>query len=396
MLLLTDTTHTLELVSSSVSSMDYVISWTDITTTTFTPGSTEGNIASATTTVILAAPAASTTRQIKMLSIANKGTVAQTITLQKDVSATNYEILPSITLAVNESLQYTEDSGFKILNNAALVKLVEQKTATVVDCRAMDYYKIGTASENTFVRYCFSKDPGNPGAWVVGTPGLSGRTTDGTTAADAGCVPIWTPSTGSLYLTGCDGYANAVALYYGLIDILWVNSGIVVTTTTGQAITSIAWPARDVNGSTDGEGVYPALLVTAATTNAGTTLPTLTYVNSSNTGGTKTATMTATFPATAVAGTIIPFQLAAGDIGVRSLDTLTLVTSLVTGSVSLIMYRPVFSGAVASANYPITSSQSRSPFPGVRLYNGSCLHGISGRNGTGATNVTSVVTITER
>ena len=395
MMLLTDTTHTLELVSSSTSSMDYLISWADITTTTFTPGSTEGNIATATTTVILAAPAASTTRQVKMLSIANKGTVAQTITLQKDVSATNYEILPSITLGANESLQYTEEKGFQILTNAGLIKSISQVT-TVVDCRAMDYFKIGTASENTAIRYCFSKDSGTPGAWDPGTPGLSGRATDGTTAADRGCVPIWTPSTGSLYLTGCDGLTTAVSGYYGLIDILWVNSGIVVTTTTGQAITSIAWPARDVNGSTNGEGVYPALLVTGTTGNAGTTLPTLTYINSSNTGGTKTATMTATFPGTALVGSILPFQLAAGDIGVRSLDTLTLVTSLVSGSVSLIMYRPVFAGAVASATYPINSSQSRSPFPGVRLYNGSCLHGHYGRNGTSASNVTSLVTITER
>jgi hypothetical protein len=40
-----------------------------------------------------------------------------------------------------------------------------------------------------------------------------------------------------------------------LIDLLWVNTGLVVTTTTAQAITPVALPARDAAGTTNGDDV---------------------------------------------------------------------------------------------------------------------------------------------
>ena len=64
-------------------------------------------------------------------------------------------------------------------------------------------------------------------------------------------------------------------------DVLWVNSGLVVTTTTEQTFTTPTLPARDINGTTNGEGCMIALLFTAASTlaAAGSNL-TVRYTNS--------------------------------------------------------------------------------------------------------------------
>jgi hypothetical protein len=328
-----------------------------------------------------------------MISIANKGTAAQTVTIQKDVSGTNYEIIPSVTLSADERIEYVDGQGFSVCD--AYGRKKQQIPLSVgTTGRATEFYKIGATSEAAGVRVSYHAASGVPGAFAPGTPGLAGRTTDGTTTTDAGCIPIWTP-TGSLYLTGFDCAAGVVC-QLTLRDWLWINTGAVVTTTTGQTVNSVTLPARDLNGSTNGEGIYAAILVTTATTNAGAvTNMTLTYTNSDGTGS-RTATM-ASFPATAVAGTFVPFQLAAGDRGIRSIQTHTLGTSLVTGAVSLVMYRTVAAAAITTANVGSVGSLSlNAAQPGVRLYNGSCLIPVTLPSATTANNITGLVTITER
>lgn len=393
MLLLTATTNSLQLITTSTSNIAYHASYVDITTSAFTPGSSEGIISSATTTTIVSAPGASTQRQIKMLTLKNTGSSANSLTLQKDVSATDYELMPRITLSAQESITYIDGVGFQVFDsngNAKSTLPINQGTTG----RAMEIYKVGTAPEAAGVRYCWSKDSGSPGAWATGSPGLAGRTTDGTTTTDAGCVPIWTP-TGSLFLTGFDMTAT-VACQMQLIDVLWVNTGAVVTTLTAQTVNSVTLPARDLNGSTNGEGIYAGILVTGATTNVGAvTNTTLTYTNSDNVGS-RTATM-ASFPATAVVGTFVPFQLAGGDRGIRSIQSVTLGTSYAAGSISLIMYRQVATCNVQLANVSGASSLTQAPVtPGIRLFNGSCLLPFGLASATTATTIMGTVTIMER
>lgn len=125
-----------------------------------------------------------------------------------------------------------------------------------------------------------------------------------------------------------------------LLDRLWHNGSITVTTTTAQAITHPGLPTRDRAQSSNGDGVFLGIEVSTATTNAGAvTNMTASYTNSLGVAG-KTATV-ASFAATAVAGHFVPFSLAAGDVGVKTVESLTLGTSLVTGTVHLVMYRPI-------------------------------------------------------
>ena len=206
-------------------------------------------------------------------------------------------------------------------------------------------------------------------------------------------MAIANASSGANYLTGFNVVAS-VACQVSLIDILWVNSGLVVTTTTAQALTSATWPARDINGSTNGEGVEVGILVTTATTNAGAiTNTTMSYTDSDGNAG-ATATM-ASFPATAVIGTIVPFQLAAGDKGVRSIQSVTLGTSYGGGAISIIAYRRLASRAVTLANVG-SADQQFLPLPGVRLYNGACVLPIGLMSATTATTINGVVTVAEK
>jgi hypothetical protein len=256
--------------------------------------------------------------------------------------------------------------------------------------------KSGTASDAVGYWYCTAKDAGFPGAWAPGTPGLNGRVTDGTLAADNGCIPIKNPTIGGNYLTELQMGAS-VNHSHLFFDCLWVNSGIVVTTTTAQAITMPTLPARDINGTTNGEGCQIALLVTTANTNAAVvTNTTVSYTNSDGTAG-RTATLSAIvgsqIPATPVIGTLIWFNLAAGDKGVRSIQSITLGTSLGAGAVSLMVTRDI---ATIGTTIPNVTAQKIIGTPGIRLYNGTCMLHCILSSATTATFFSGELTIQEK
>lgn len=113
MILLKATTETLQIVTSLTGALDYSISYADITTTTFTPSTSEGKITTATSTTVLSAPAASTQRQVKLITISNvDASVSNTIIFNKLISATAYQIAPDVTLTPGETLQYIDGSGW--------------------------------------------------------------------------------------------------------------------------------------------------------------------------------------------------------------------------------------------------------------------------------------------
>jgi len=228
------------------------------------------------------------------------------------------------------------------------------------------------AAEAAAVNYAYAKDTGFPGAWVPGTPGLNGAAADCSTTAGAtilGAPYLPNPASGSNYLT-YGSVATTVVHSTWLADILWYNTGLVVTTTTAQGITTPTFPARDNQGSTNGEGYQAAIYVTTATTQAGAvTTITLNYTNSVGTAS-RTATM-ASFPATAVLGTWVPFQLQAGDRGIRSIQGITLGTTLTAGAISLVVFNYAMRYPVGVANVGTVPFPPQSP--GVRMWNGACL-----------------------
>lgn len=388
------TTKSLELVTSSAASTDWSVSWVDMTTTAFTPGDGQGNVAGATTTTIAAAPAASTQRGVKAITVVNKSTTtAQTVTIQKDVSATNYSLFTA-TLQAGESLAWNDGGEWGVFDSTGRRKIVDP-AVTGITGRNVPFYKTGTASDAAAYWYTYWKDAGFPGAWAPGTPGINGRVTDGMDAADTGCLPLWTP-TGSLYLSSVNLTAT-VNHNFMLCDVVWVNSGIAVTTTGPQAITTPAFPARDLNGSANGEGYMIGLVFTAASTNAAViNTSTVSYTNSDGTAG-RTATLVNVagdmIPVTPVIGTCVWFRLAAGDKGVQSIESITLATSLVTGSVSLIVARPLATVTPTVVNIGTTDKY---PDPGLRLYTGTCALWFAKSSATTATTINGSVVVVER
>jgi hypothetical protein len=372
MILLDATNETLEMLTGAAVSADYTVTYADIGPAAFTPGAAEGNVAAATTTTIVGAPASSVQRQIKLVTIRNRSaTAAQVVTLKKDVAGTEYLLTPDVTLRPGEQLVYADGAGFTVLDRSGRVKTIAADS-TGVGGRCLAFYKASGSSEGAGMWFFWGMTSGFPGAWAPGTPGLAGRATDGTTSADNGCLKVPNAAAGANYITELSATASVIC-HMMLMDVLWVNSGIVVTQTTAQTINSVTLPARDANGATAGEGVQVGLFTSVATTNAGAISgATISYTNQDGTSG-RTAivgTGTDAIPATMGTFCLVPFQLQAGDTGVRSIQSITLGTSLVTGTVHLAMFRLLKSVPVIAAN--IGSSQSPQN-PGIRLYDGACL-----------------------
>lgn len=228
------------------------------------------------------------------------------------------------------------------------------------------FLKVGGTMEAAGVMHSLAYSTGLPGAMVAPASGLSGAAI----TSRAGLTSVPAPAGANLsYLAKLEAAAS-VAGQLILVDRLWDNSGFTVTTTTAQTVTSAAFPARDRNGAVAGEGVMLGIEVSTATTNAGAIVNmTASYTDSGGTAG-NTATI-ASFPATAAAGTFVPFQLAAGDVGVGAVASLTLGTSLVTGVVHLVAYRELARLSLPVANVGANLDAIATGF--ARLYDNTTL-----------------------
>lgn len=394
MITLNATTDSLELATGAAVSTDYHVSYAEGDATgagaTFLLAASNGNVATATTTTVVSAPVSGKSRQIKYATVRNRSTTAsQTITVKVDVSATEYHVFAA-TLQPGEVAEFVDGRGWAVVTSAARRKVASPPQDPITG-RPSEYQKVGTAFEAAGNYYSYGKDVGFPGAWAPGTPGVAGRATDGTAAADAGALHYVNAASGANYLTGWNGSASVTGKQM-IYDLMWVNTAVVVTTTTGQTINSVAFPARDAIGGINGEGCIAGILVTAATTNGSPiTNTTLTYTNSAGTGS-RTATI-ASFPATAVIGTVVFFELQAGDVGIQSIQTVTLGTSYGGGSISLFVARRLagLAQTVANvgANAPIDPN-------GIRLYDGSCMMVFGLGSATTATNVSGEVFVSNR
>lgn len=136
MILLTATTHALELETSDTASTDWTVSYLDITASTevIAPGSGQGNVSSATTTTIASAPGSGVTRQIKHLSVTNKdGSATQTVTIKKDVSGTEYRVFVA-TLKAGEALEFVDGRGFRHFSANGIEVVSSANLALVPGC----------------------------------------------------------------------------------------------------------------------------------------------------------------------------------------------------------------------------------------------------------------------
>lgn len=374
MLNLASTSDVITLVTgTATSTIEVHASYVDLAGTTVTPGRKNTKITAATTTTVVDAPGAGVIRNVKGLYITNNSAGTNCAVAVYHTDGTNNVELMQFVLLPGENMTFNADGTWRHRDASG----AEYPPAGLgaYNGRTIGFMKTGTAPDTAGYWYGTWKDGGFPGAWAPGTPGVNGRVTDGLAAADYGCVPIANPATGANYITELQMAAsiNHSHLFY---DLLWVNSGLSVTSTsTVQTIASPTLPARDVNGGTSGEGCMIGLMFTAASTLAAVNaLSQVTYTNSKGVGG-RIATLVGVSgsqaPATPVVGTILWYNLAAGDTGVQSIQGFNIgATSWLTGSISLFIARDI---ATIGTTIPNVTAQKIPNTPGIRLYNGSCI-----------------------
>jgi hypothetical protein len=200
------------------------------------------------------------------------------------------------------------------------------------------YFKTPSSSESSGFFYSTMYTGGNPAAGAVPSPGMAGAAL---TSYD-GQVPFNNPASGNAYLARLDGVAGSVAASQIFIancvfDRLWHNSGTDVTNTSAQTVNSVTWPARDRNGSTDGDGVLIGLEWSTGSSNPPSVSISINYTNSAGTSG-RTG-LIASLPSNVVTGTFMLFSMDAGDVGVRSVQSITIGSSLFSGTVHLVAVR---------------------------------------------------------
>lgn len=226
---------------------------------------------------------------------------------------------------------------------------------------------------------------GNPGAGSYDTT-LNGVTLS---APVNGQVPFTNPASGNAYLARLAATATQAGVLI-LADRLWHNGGYTITSTSAQNSTTPTWPARDANGSTNGEGVFLALEISGA---AGAAAPTITatYTNSAGTGSRTATNIMATANSPAVGATYL-MGLQSGDLGVRSLQSIQLSVSWASGTMNMVAYRPLAYLEIPGALIPNAIDALTSGMP--RLYNDTVPYFMFVPNTTTATIINGTVNYT--
>ena len=124
MIVLDSTVKTLEIVlggAVSTNQLPFVAVYVDVTTTAYTPIESDGASNNTTAVTMVAAPAASTQRQIKFLSVQNEDTANATVILQYNDNGTIRRIC-KFTLSPDDTLLYTDGEGMRVLDSTGSLK----------------------------------------------------------------------------------------------------------------------------------------------------------------------------------------------------------------------------------------------------------------------------------
>lgn len=220
--------------------------------------------------------------------------------------------------------------------------------------------------------------------YIAGRPGAAAVPSTGTAGAQltsyAGSIPVPAAIAGeNIYLHRLEFTQTNSIGGMTVVDRLWHNSGISVTSTAAQSITHPGIPARDNNGTSGGYGVMAAIEVTTTFTNASTINNiNITYTNDQGVTG-RTGTVPS-FPQTATAGSWLPFNLQAGDTGVRSIQSYQSTSSLTSGALSLVLYREICAIGSPATNTIYSAGPIELGLP--RIFDGSVLFMVYNMLGT--------------
>lgn len=232
---------------------------------------------------------------------------------------------------------------------------------------------------------------GRPHSWwrSAGTVGAGGNSSisngnilDATSAYVSGGLVRFNDAATGAYL-GRFQVQTAAPGIVQLCDRIWHNGGLNATSTSLQSFTSPTWPTRDSNASANGDGIMIALEVAGQ---MGAAAPTITvkYTNSAGTTN-RTGTFLVAPPSSANTGTFLPITLQAGDIGVRAVESIQLSTSWLSGTMSLVAYRPLLTVEITDVHTPVSVTPLSGGLP--KIHAGSVLWPIWFPGSTTTTNI---------
>ena len=128
MILLDATTRKLQLVLASAKATNdcpYITNYADLTTTAYTPGSNNGTTNGTTAVDSVAAPAASTQRQLKSLFVQNADLALVVLKVRYNDNGTTRDLYIA-QLQPGDTLQYTDSEGFRTCDQMGQRRVVSQ------------------------------------------------------------------------------------------------------------------------------------------------------------------------------------------------------------------------------------------------------------------------------
>lgn len=264
MINLTSTSDKLQVINTPGScDIDVHSSWVDLNGTTVTPGRTNiASITTATTTDIVAAPASSTTRNVKYVSINNHSTTVTSTVEVYHTDGTNANEMLKGNLSPGESLIYNDNMGWQRISAAGVPIVTGQPFI-----HDRNFGIAGSIAETIDRRICTETNTTAPTA--------SGTLFMQAIWLNAGqvCTNISFHSATTASATPTNGF---FALYDGSRNLLAQTANF---TTEAWAATSIKTKALTTPYTVPLTGLYyVAIMITA------TTIPTL-KGNTARTGG---------------------------------------------------------------------------------------------------------------
>lgn len=245
--------------ASVMSECDYSTSYADITSTTYTDGASDGTTNGIASVIVVAAPAASTQRRVKQISVFNRDSIPHTVTVTLVIAATFSRILWRGTLSPQQLLLYSAE-----IWNAGLIG-IDGATGPTGPTGATG--ATGSASTVTGPTGPLGTGPTGPtgaASTVTGPTGPTGNT--GPTGA-ASTVTGPTGNTGPTGPTGATGPTGPigstgsitdgdVAVWQGTNGALLRDGGGPPVTTNGGQVISGGYKLTPYNGGTVSSGTY--------------------------------------------------------------------------------------------------------------------------------------------
>lgn len=111
---LTSTSDLVRVTTSSGADVDIHASWVDVASGVTTPGHTNVNMTTATTTTVVGSPGASTQRTVRTLHIRNKDVIDQDVTVIHTDGTNAPEMVKAVSLTPGRTLDYDEGAGWQI------------------------------------------------------------------------------------------------------------------------------------------------------------------------------------------------------------------------------------------------------------------------------------------